>query len=102
MTISKRSEQVRQTLVEFERKAQCLADFDPEYQEAAAVVLYTLSRVLPEKRHDRFYESIKLVLRALDKFPKPSIGIIRQECLGLCDLLDETGQEFLAFQKRFR
>ena len=54
MKLCKASAYVKQTITEFESKLQRLAEFDKEYQEAAEIVKYTLSRV-PDLRLDRMF-----------------------------------------------
>jgi hypothetical protein len=102
MELNKRSVLVKRAVEEFERKLQRLSDFDTPYQEAAEIVRYTLSRVSEERRTDRFFDSMKLVLRALDKFPKPSIGTVKTQCLWIVDRLDDDATEFRAFNEKFR
>jgi hypothetical protein len=99
MKLNKASVYVQQAVSEFE--SQRFEDYGAEYQQAAGIIKYTLERVSESKRHDRFYASMKNILKALNKFPHPSIGVIKQQCSSLVDVLDEDGKEFLAFQKRF-
>jgi hypothetical protein len=102
MELNKRSVLVKRAVEEFETRAQRLGECDVDYQEAASIVLYVLDKYPAEKRHDRFFASMKLILRALDKFPKPSIGVVRQQAMWLCDALDDCGKELAAFNQRFR
>ena len=102
MKLCKASSYVQKAVTEFESKLQRLAEFDKEYQEAAEIVRYTLGRVPEERRGDHFFVSMKIVLKALDKFPKPSIGTVKTQCLWIVDRLDDDATEFRAFNERFR
>jgi hypothetical protein len=96
MELCKASRYVLAGLQKFEAQS-----LDEEQQPAAEVIKYVLDRYPSERRGDRFYASMKVVLKAFNQYP-PKIGSVKQQCSYIVDLLDDDATEFRAFNERFR